>query len=51
MTYRLRSTSDLEGSFAAALPALLGFATRDWLRRALSERSNGRLRLDPEDAP
>jgi hypothetical protein len=51
VTYRLRSTSDVEGSFAAELPALLGFATRDWLRQALSERSDGRLRLDPEEAP
>jgi membrane-associated phospholipid phosphatase/tRNA A-37 threonylcarbamoyl transferase component Bud32 len=51
VTYRLRSTSDVEGSFATELPALLGFATRDWLRQALSERSDGRLRLDPEEAP
>jgi tRNA A-37 threonylcarbamoyl transferase component Bud32/membrane-associated phospholipid phosphatase len=50
VTYRLHSTSDVEGSFAAELPALLGFATRDSLRQALSQRSDGRLRLDPEEA-
>lgn len=50
MTYRLQSTSDVEGSFAAELPALLGFATRDSLRQALRQRSDGRLRLDPEEA-
>jgi tRNA A-37 threonylcarbamoyl transferase component Bud32 len=48
VTYRLHSTSDVEGWFAAELPTLLGFASRDTLRQALSQRSNGRLRLDPE---
>jgi hypothetical protein len=47
LTYQLHSTSDVEGSFAAELPALLGFATRDALRQALRQRSDGRLRLDP----
>jgi tRNA A-37 threonylcarbamoyl transferase component Bud32 len=46
LTYRLFSTSDTQGSFAAELPRLLGFASRDALRQALSQRSNGRLRLD-----
>jgi tRNA A-37 threonylcarbamoyl transferase component Bud32/membrane-associated phospholipid phosphatase len=50
VTYRLHSTSDLEGSFAAELPALLGFATRDALRQALRQRSDGRLWLDPQQA-
>jgi hypothetical protein len=50
LTYQLRSTSDVEGSFTAELPALLGFATRDALRQALRRRSNGRLRLDPVGA-
>jgi membrane-associated phospholipid phosphatase/tRNA A-37 threonylcarbamoyl transferase component Bud32 len=48
VTYRLRSTSDLEGSFAIELPGLLGFTSRDELRQALSQRSNGRLHLDPK---
>jgi tRNA A-37 threonylcarbamoyl transferase component Bud32 len=48
--YRLHSTSDAEGSFAIELPGLLGFASRDALRQALSQRSDGRLRLDPKDA-
>jgi hypothetical protein len=47
LTYQLHSTSDVKGSFTADLPALLGFATRDALRQALRQRSNGRLWLDP----
>jgi hypothetical protein len=46
VTYRLHSTRDVEGWFAAELPALLGFASRDELREALSQRSGGRLQLD-----
>ena len=46
LTYRLFSTSDTQGSFAAELPGLLGFTSRDALRQALSRRSDGRLRLD-----
>ncbi len=45
VTYRLRSASDIEGSFAVELPGLLGFASRDALRNALAERSDLRLRL------
>jgi tRNA A-37 threonylcarbamoyl transferase component Bud32 len=47
LTYRLHSASDLEGSFAIELPGLLGYASRETLRQALSQRSNGRLHLDP----
>jgi hypothetical protein len=47
LTYQLHSTSDVKGSFTAELRALLGFATRDALRQALRQRSNGRLWLDP----
>jgi len=47
LTYQLHSTSDVKGSFTAELPVLLGFATRDRLRQALRQRSNGRLWLDP----
>jgi tRNA A-37 threonylcarbamoyl transferase component Bud32 len=50
VTYRLHSTSDLNGSFAADLPALLGFTARDTLRQALSQRSGGRLQLNPKQA-
>ncbi len=50
VTYRLHSTSDVEGSFAIELPGLLRFATRDGLREALRQRSDGRLRLDPGEA-
>jgi tRNA A-37 threonylcarbamoyl transferase component Bud32/membrane-associated phospholipid phosphatase len=50
VTYRLSSTSDLEGQFANEAPSLLGFTTRDALRQALDERSDGRLRLDPGEA-
>src|SRR6266540_654503 len=50
VTYRLHSTSDAEGWFAAELPTLLGFASRDALREALSQRSDGWLQLDPGEA-
>jgi hypothetical protein len=50
LTYRLRSTSDVTGSFATELPGLLGFTSRDALRQALDRRSGGRLQLDPEPA-
>ncbi len=50
LTSRLHSTSDVEGSFAAELPVLLGFTSRDGLRQALSQRSGGRLQLDPNQA-
>jgi tRNA A-37 threonylcarbamoyl transferase component Bud32 len=50
LTYRLHSTSDVEGSFAAELPGLLGFTSRGTLRQALSQRSGGRLHLDPGQA-
>ncbi|HEV8278726.1 MAG TPA: hypothetical protein VGQ26_23945 [Streptosporangiaceae bacterium] len=46
LTYQLHSTSDVKGSFTADLPALLTFATRDALRQALRQRSDGRLWLD-----
>ena len=47
LTYQLHSASDVKGSFTADLPALLTFATRDALRQALRQRSDGRLWLDP----
>src|SRR6266511_537668 len=50
VTYRLHSTSDIDGRFAAELPVLLGFTSRDGLRQALSQRSGGRLHLDPDTA-
>jgi hypothetical protein len=50
VTYRLHSTSDLEGRFANEAPSLLGFITRAELRQALGDRSDGRLQLDPAEA-
>jgi membrane-associated phospholipid phosphatase/tRNA A-37 threonylcarbamoyl transferase component Bud32 len=50
VTYRLHSTDDLEGHFANEAPSLLGFTTREQLRQALSQRSDGRLQLDPAEA-
>ena len=50
VTYRLRSTTDIEGTFATQAPLVLGFTTRQGLQQALDERSNGRLRLDPAEA-
>jgi membrane-associated phospholipid phosphatase/tRNA A-37 threonylcarbamoyl transferase component Bud32 len=47
VTYRLRSTTDIDGTFATQAPLVLGFTTRQALQQALEERSNGRLHLDP----
>jgi hypothetical protein len=47
VTSRLHLTTDPNGEFAAQAPAVLGFTTREALRRALDERSGGRLQLDP----
>jgi tRNA A-37 threonylcarbamoyl transferase component Bud32 len=47
VTYRLHSTTDPTGQFANEALSLLGFATREQLRRALRQRSDGRLELDP----
>jgi tRNA A-37 threonylcarbamoyl transferase component Bud32 len=50
VTYRLRSNEDPGGGFASEAPLLLGFTTRAALAQALSQRSDGRLRLDPGQA-
>jgi membrane-associated phospholipid phosphatase/tRNA A-37 threonylcarbamoyl transferase component Bud32 len=50
VTYRLRSTTDIEGKFATQAPLVLGFTTRQALQQALAQRSNGRLHLDPAGA-
>jgi hypothetical protein len=47
VTYRLHSTTDPTGQFANEAPQVLGFTTREQLRQALSQRSGGRLQLDP----
>jgi tRNA A-37 threonylcarbamoyl transferase component Bud32 len=47
VTYRLHSTTDPTGQFANQARSLLGFTTREQLRQALSQRSGGRLQLDP----
>jgi hypothetical protein len=47
VTSRLHLTTDPNGEFAAQAPHVLGFATRAALGRALDERSDGRLQLDP----
>jgi hypothetical protein len=51
VTYRLYSTTDPTGQFANEAPSLLGLTTRGQLREALSQRSHGRLHLDPAEAP
>jgi tRNA A-37 threonylcarbamoyl transferase component Bud32/membrane-associated phospholipid phosphatase len=51
VTSRLHLTTDPNGEFAAQAPQVLGFTTRAALREALSQRSDGRLRLDPGEAP
>jgi len=50
VTYRLHSTTDVEGKFAAEASSVLWFASRQALRQALEERSNGRLHLDQAEA-
>ena len=50
VTYRLQSTTDTQGTFAAEAPLVLGLTTRQALQQALDERSNGRLHLDPAKA-
>jgi hypothetical protein len=50
VTSRLQSTTDIEGKFATDASFVLGFTTRQALRQALEERSNGRLHLDPAEA-
>jgi tRNA A-37 threonylcarbamoyl transferase component Bud32/membrane-associated phospholipid phosphatase len=47
VTYRVHSTTDPRGQFANEAPQVLGFTTREQLRQALSQRSGGRLQLDP----
>jgi hypothetical protein len=50
VTSRLHLTTDPNGEFAAQAPAVLGFTSREALRRALDERSGGRLHLDPGES-
>jgi PAP2 superfamily len=50
VTSRLHLTTDPNGEFAAQAPQVLGFATRQALQQALSQRSHGRLQLDPGEA-
>jgi hypothetical protein len=48
VTSRLHLTTDPNGEFAGQAPHVLGFTTRAALQQALSQRSGGRLQLDPE---
>jgi tRNA A-37 threonylcarbamoyl transferase component Bud32 len=50
VTSRLHLTTDPNGEFAAQAPQVLGFTTRAALQEALSQRSAGRLQLDPGQA-
>jgi hypothetical protein len=50
VTSRLHLETDPNGEFAAQAPQVLGFTTRAALREALSQRSDGRLQLDPGKA-
>jgi hypothetical protein len=47
VTSRLHLTTDPNGEFAGQAPHVLGFTTRAELQQALSQRSDGRLQLDP----
>jgi tRNA A-37 threonylcarbamoyl transferase component Bud32 len=50
VTSRLHLTTDPNGEFAGQAPHVLGFTSRAALQQALSQRSGGRLHLDPEEA-
>ena len=49
VTSRMHLTTDPNGEFAAQAPQVLGFTSRVALAEALSQRSDGRLQLDPEN--
>jgi hypothetical protein len=51
VTSRLHLTTDPNGEFAGQAPQVLGFTSRTSLQEALSQRSDGRLQLDPGQAP
>jgi len=48
LTTRITAPREHRAEVAAGSAGILGFTARDQLRRALEERSDGRLRLDPE---
>jgi hypothetical protein len=50
VTSQLHLMNDPNGELAGQAPHVLGFRTRAELQEALSQRSDGRLQLDPEDA-
>ena len=50
VTSRLHLTTDPNGEFAGQAPQVLGFTSRAALQQALSQRSDGRLQLDPGEA-
>jgi hypothetical protein len=50
VTSQLRLVNDPNGELAGQAPHVLGFRTRAELQEALSQRSEGRLQLDPEEA-
>jgi tRNA A-37 threonylcarbamoyl transferase component Bud32/membrane-associated phospholipid phosphatase len=47
VTSRLHLTTDPNGEFAGQAPQVLGFTSRAALQQALSQRSDGRLQLEP----
>ena len=50
VTSQLHLMNDPNGELAGQAPHVLGFRTRAELQEALSQRSDGRLQLDPEQA-
>ena len=51
VTSQLHLTTDPNGEVAGQAPQVLGFTSRAALQEALRQRSNGRLQLDPGNAP
>jgi hypothetical protein len=48
VTTRITAPRQHQAEVTAGSAAILGFTTREQLGRALEERSDGRLQLDPE---
>ena len=47
LTTRITTPREHQAEITAGSAAILGFTAREELRRALDERSDGRLQLDP----
>jgi hypothetical protein len=51
LTTRIRTPAVNRAEVTGTAAGIVGFTSRDQLRQALEQRSGGRLRLDPTQAP